>query len=157
MEVCHKLLQGRQTAGAMAGHPARSESRYLPHSISTPSPRALAVRRRISNDRASGERRGARLKGCSLPRDKNEGAATEMLDRSASDRLRHLWRVRQERNRREMDCGTNRAIIVGVVRGMLGRTRLPSGSFGVRYRCGRRCKGTTFEMNVSKRNDELQR
>jgi hypothetical protein len=25
------------------------------------------------------------LKGCSLPRDKNEGAATEMLDRSAAN------------------------------------------------------------------------
>jgi hypothetical protein len=91
------------------------------------------------------------LKGCSLPRDKNEGAATEMLDRSASERHRHLRRVRQERSRRELDCGTNRAIIVGVVGGMLGRT----GSFGVPYRCGSRCKGTSSEMNVSKRNNEL--
>jgi hypothetical protein len=126
----------------------RIEGRSLP-----PSPQALAVRRKISNDGASEERRGTRLKGCSLPRDKNESAATEMLHRSASEEHRDLRRVRQERSRREMDYGTNRAIIVGVVGGMLSRT----GVFGVCYRCGSRRRGASFQMNVSKRNDELQR
>jgi hypothetical protein len=78
-----------------------------------------ATTRQISNDRKSGERRGAGLKSCSYWGDEDKKHATGMLDRPGNDRHRQLWWGREERRRRQMHNGANRAVIVAVVVVML--------------------------------------
>lgn len=112
---------------------------------------------KISNDRRSGERRSARLKGCSSRRDENDRNAIEMLDGLSDERYRQLRRLRQERIRGEKDGGADRAIIVGVIARLsrwngLRRRR----ARGQDMNGGEAATGAV-EMHVPERQHELQR
>ena len=87
--------------------------------------RGRAVTGRISYDRLRlGARWSARLKRRSLRHGKNNRGAIKMLDRAGGKHRRQLRRLRNERARREIDGGADRAVIVVVIAGLLRGNRL---------------------------------
>jgi len=94
--------------------------------------RAGAAKFGISNDRRLNERRSARLEEAAVRRRKNCRDAVDMLDRARDKQHRQLHQSRQKRRRCQMDGRANRAIIVGVARGMVRRRRR-AGRLRARY------------------------
>lgn len=72
-----------QSAGSIAVAPSRQiENDEIAAFICAPPPHLRATRPQISNDRESGEGRGARLKCRTLRHDKDKSEMIEMLDGS---------------------------------------------------------------------------
>ena len=119
--------------------------------------RVRAARRQISNDRESGEGRSARLKRRTLRRDKYKSERTEMLDRSGRERHRQERRNRKELRRSEVDGRADRAIVVRLVRRVLGWVLLGRGRLRRRHTRDDGIACRLFEMDVSERKNKLQR
>ena len=135
----------------------RSTMMGLPRSSGACCRRLRAARRQISNDRISGDGWSARLKRRPRRQDKSETEITEMLDRSGCERRGQQRRIRQEGRRSELDGRADRAIVVSVAGRMLGWALLRRGRLRRRNAGYDRVGRELFEMDVSEREDKLQR
>ena len=135
----------------------RSTMMGLPRSSGACCRRLRAARRQISNDRISGDGWSARLKRRPRRQDKSETEITEMLDRSGCERRGQQRRIRQEGRRSELDGRADRAIVVSVAGRMLGCALLRRGRLRRRNAGYDRVGRELFEMDVSERQDKLQR
>jgi hypothetical protein len=107
----------------------------------------------------SGERWSAGLKGQPARHAENWRGESGMLDEAGNRRQRQHQRPRYERMACQIDAGANRAIIilVAAVALLLSEERLQGmRSCGGRH-AGRIAPCNSFEMNVPKRNGELNR
>ncbi len=112
---------------------------------------------KISNDRRSGERRSARLEQRPPRRGEIDGDGIKVLDQPRRKECRQLRHLRDKGVRCEIDCGADRAVFVAIA------TRLLAGSVLLRrVRCTRYGYPITratnaVEMDVAKRQKELER
>jgi hypothetical protein len=96
------------------------------------------------------------LKSCSSWRDEDKKDPTGMLDRLRDDRHRQLRCVREERCRRQMHNGADRAVIVAIAVVMLRGGGLLAGRCGVANGNGS-LGSDAVEVQVPERQRELQR
>ena len=110
---------------------------------------------KISCDRRSGERRGARLERQSARRDEYRSAAIDVIKAGGKRRHRQQRRWRHKRIGDLVDAGADRAVIVVFIAGLRRRQRLGGVCLPSDNRRRGICAPNTVEMNVPEGNGKL--